>query len=123
MSRKLRKLIREEDRTVAKIEELQEHLKEIRAARKQEEDSEILKSIRGLKLEAWDLFNMLTGIQDGTVSMEARDPLPEDTQDVDPAGADGDAAEAGTEEGLPGEEYREDTEKDVPGGAEGPDRE
>lgn len=123
MSRKLRKLIREEDRTVAKIEELQEHLKEIRAARKQEEDSEILKSIRGLKLEAWDLFNMLTGIQDGTVSMEARDPLPEDTQDVDPAGTDWGAAEAGTEEGFPEEEYREDTEKDVPGGTEGPDGE
>ena len=113
MSRKLKRLIREEDRTMAKIEDLQEHLKEIRAARRQEEDAEILKSIRGLKLEAWDLFNMLTGIQDGTVSMETRDPQEEDLTDE----ADGNAGENEEEEegqeGILEKENSPDTQAEV----------
>lgn len=66
-----------------KIAELQAFLKEIREARKREEDAEILKSIRGLKLGARDLFDLLSGIQDGTVSMEARNLLLENTEDTD----------------------------------------
>jgi adenylosuccinate synthase len=57
-SKKLKKLILEEERTVEKIAELQAFLKEIREARKREEDAEILKSIRGLKLGARDLFDL-----------------------------------------------------------------
>jgi hypothetical protein len=82
-SKKLKKLILEEERTVEKIAELQAFLKEIREARKREEDAEILKSIRGLKLGARDLFDLLSGIQDGTVSMEARNLLLENTEDTD----------------------------------------
>lgn len=82
-SKKLKKLILEEERTVEKIAELQAFLKEIREARKREEDAEILKSIRGLKLGARDLFDLLSGIQDGTVSMEVRDLLLENTEDTD----------------------------------------
>lgn len=114
MSRKLKRLIREEDRTMAKIEELQEHLKEVRAARRQEEDTEILKSIRGLKLEAWDLFNMLTGIQDGTVSMETRDLQEEDMPDGADGSAGEDAEEAESREGIHGEENSPDTQADAP---------
>lgn len=66
-----------------KIAELQAFLKEIREARKREEDAEILKSIRGLKLGARDLFDLLSGIQDGTVSMEVRDLLLDNTEDAD----------------------------------------
>ena len=82
-SKKLKKLILEEERTVEKIAELQAFLKEIREARKREEDAEILKSIRGLKLGARVLFDLLSGIQDGTVSMEVRDLLLENTEDAD----------------------------------------
>ena len=71
MSKRLKRLIEDEERTIAKIEELQEHLKEIRIARKQEEDQEIVRSIRTMKLGARELFSLLSGIQDGSVSIEA----------------------------------------------------
>ena len=80
MNRKLKRLIEEEERTVAKIEELQSHLKDIRIARKQEEDTEIVRSIRTMKLGARDLFDLLSGIQEGSVSIETLS-LPEDAAD------------------------------------------
>ena len=79
MSRRLKRLIEEEERTTAKIEELQEHLKEIKIARKQEEDQEIVRSIRTMKLGARALFSLLSGIQDGSVSIEAL-PVVEDEE-------------------------------------------
>ena len=77
MNRKLKRLIEEEERTVAKIEEMQGHLKDIRIARKQEEDTEIVRSIRTMKLGARELFELLSGIQNGSVSIETL-PLAED---------------------------------------------
>ena len=84
MSKRLKRLIEDEERTIAKIEELQEHLKEIRIARKQEEDLEIVRSIRSMKLGARELFSLLSGIQDGSVSIEA---LPA-VEGEEPDGAD-----------------------------------
>ena len=77
MSKRLKRLIEEEERITVKIEELQEHLKEIRIARKQEEDQEIVRSIRTMKLGARELFSLLSGIQDGSVSIETL-PVVED---------------------------------------------
>ena len=74
VNRRLKRLIEEEERTASKIEELQEHLKELRLARKQEEDIEIVRSIRTMKLGARDLFSLLSGIHDGRISIES---LPE----------------------------------------------
>lgn len=51
MNRKLKRYLEEEEKTVAKIAELQEHLKTLRIAKKQEEDTEIIRSIRGMKLD------------------------------------------------------------------------
>ncbi len=76
MNRRLKRLIEEEERTASKIEKLQEHLKELRLARKQEEDIEIVRSIRTMKLGARDLFSLLSGIHDGRISIES---LPEST--------------------------------------------
>lgn len=70
MNRKLKRYLDEEERTVAKIAELQEHLKEVRIAKKQEEDTEIIRSIRGMKLDGRTLFSMLNGIQDGTIDLQ-----------------------------------------------------
>lgn len=70
MSKRLKKLIEDEERTIAKLEELQLHLKEVRIARKQEEDQEIVRSIRTMKLGARDLLELLSGIQSGSVSIE-----------------------------------------------------
>lgn len=94
MNRKLKRLIEDEERTMEKIEELQFHLKDVRAARKQEEDLEIVRSIRTMKLGARELFNLLTGIQDGSVSMESL-PIPEDEDDeTEDAGAKPDISDA-----------------------------
>ena len=80
-SKKQRRLIEEEEKALKKISELQDYVKELREARKKEEDVEILRTLRSLKLGAWDLYNLLTGIQDGTVIMEARPPAP-DQEDI-----------------------------------------
>lgn len=69
-SRKLKRLIEEEEKTITRIAELQDYLKSVREQRKQEEDLEIIRSIRSMKLGARELFDLLNGIQDGTVTME-----------------------------------------------------
>ena len=80
-SKKQRRLIEEEEKALKKIAELQEYVKELREARKKEEDVEILRTLRSLKLGAWDLYNLLTGIQDGTVIMETL-PKAQDQEDI-----------------------------------------
>ena len=69
-SKKQRRLIEEEEKALKKISELQDYVKELREARKKEEDVEILRTLRSLKLGAWDLYNLLTGIQEGTVIIQ-----------------------------------------------------
>ena len=69
-SRKLKSLIREEEKLEAKIADMQIRLEEVRKAKKMEEDAEILKSFRSMELETWDLYNLATGIKDGEISME-----------------------------------------------------
>ena len=100
MSRKLKRLIEEEEKTLSRIAEQQEFLKEIREVRKKEEDLEIIRSIRGMKLGARELLDLLTGIQKGTISMEMRQSLlerAEDEEDADGAGREM-IAEAGADE-------------------------
>ena len=98
-----------------KIAELQAFLKEIREARKREEDAEILKSIRGLKLGARDLFDLLSGIQDGTVSMEVRDLLLDNTEDADEENSGGKDEESfGKAEDIPeAEDFPADSMKET----------
>ena len=76
MGKRLKRLIEEEERTVAKLDELQTLLKVIRIARKQDEDMEIVRSIRTMKLGARELFDLLSGIQSGSISIEML-PAPE----------------------------------------------
>ena len=99
MNRKLKRYLDEEERTVAKIAELQEHLKEVRMAKKQEEDTEIIRSIRGMKLDGRTLFSVLNGIQDGGVNLQAllqevgRTLAEEPETDLEEAEADSDNEE------------------------------
>ena len=80
MNKKLKRLIEDEESTMAKIEELQAHLKEVRMARKQEEDQEIVRSVRARKLGARALLDLLEGIQEGRVVIEpAADPESDET--------------------------------------------
>ena len=88
VNKKLNRLIEDEEITMAKIEELQKHLKDVRAARKQEEDQEIVRCIRARKLGSRALLELLASIQDGHIVIE---PLP----DPDPYGT---ATEVGQRE-------------------------
>lgn len=100
-SRRLKKLIEEEEKTIARIAELQDLLKEIREARKKEEDLEIIRSIRSMKLGARDLFDLLTAISEGNLSEELREQLLADQEE------DEDSEEAGETilSGTPDKKY------------------
>lgn len=74
-SRKLKRLIEEEEKTVSRIAELQDYLRKIREARAKEEDQEIIKSIRSMRLGARDLLGLLTAIREGNLSEELREQL------------------------------------------------
>ena len=91
--RKLKRLIETEERLVSRIFQLQEELKIVRESRKKEEELEMVRTLRSLKLGGRDLFNLLEGIQDGSVSLEKRD-LPEtDAQDGQESGEQASAEE------------------------------
>lgn len=111
MSKRLKKLIEDEERTIAKLEELQLHLKEVRIARKQEEDQEIVRSIRTMKLGARDLLELLSGIQSGSVSIET---LPvtdgEENAEEETAFTDMEDGESGNEKNTGAEEAPESEE-------------
>ena len=121
-SRKLKKLIEEEEKTLARIEELQEYLKKIREARKQEEDLVIIRSIRSMRLGARELMDLLNAIQDGNLSPEMREKLlagPEEEADPD-EGGEGLSLPAGSAEKKKTDEMDPDTMRGV---KEAPERE
>ena len=70
MNKKLKKYLDETDKTNAKIAELQEYLKTLQVAQKKEEDGEIVRSIRSMKLEPKALYEMLEGLQNGTLTIQ-----------------------------------------------------
>ena len=83
MNKRLKRLIDEEERTMKRIEELQSHLKEIRTIRKQEEDQEIVRSIRTMKLEPKNLYGLLCGIQEGSITLPS---MPADAEETEHPG-------------------------------------
>ena len=118
-NRKLKRLIEEEERTQAKIVELGEYLKEIRENRKREEDLQIIRSIRSMKLGARELFDLLGGIERGTISMEQREALLEGAdEDADPEGNDSDKPDPPAEA-----KGKTSTAPDQKGAEESPERE
>ena len=68
MNRKIKKYLDEIEKTEKKIADLELYLKGVRSALKEEENNEMIKSIRGMKLKGQELFDLLNGIQDGTIS-------------------------------------------------------
>ena len=67
MNRKIEKYLSEISKTEKKIKELQAYLKGLRAALRAEEDREMIRSIRSRKLPGSELYELLDGIQDGSV--------------------------------------------------------
>ena len=105
-------MIEEEEKTLSRIAELQDYLKVIREQRKQEEDLEIIKSIRSMKLGARDLFTLLNGIQDGSVTMEMCRTLVDADNDEEPQEMEDDnmpdSGEAAWDDGDEGSQMRAD---------------
>ena len=65
MNKKLQKVLEEIEKTETKITQWQDHLKLLLIQKKQLEDTEILKSIRSMKLESWELLQVLEKLQKG----------------------------------------------------------
>ena len=78
MNRKIKRYLEEIERTEKKIEELQTYLKGVRVALKAEEENEMVKSIRSMKLNSHELFDLLNGIQDGTIVFQAEESYSEE---------------------------------------------
>ena len=74
MNRKIKKYNEEIIRTEKRISELQAYLKGIRCALKEAENEEIIKSIRGMKLNNKELVEMLENIQNGTLTFQPEEP-------------------------------------------------
>ena len=70
LNKKIKKYMEEIHKTEQKIADLQQYLKGLHAALKQEEDNEMIKSIRGMKLDSHALHDLLNGIQEGTVKFQ-----------------------------------------------------
>lgn len=67
MNKKLKRYLGETEKTKEKIAQLQEHLRNVQAMQKQDEDMEIIKSIRGMKLPPRELYELLCGLQEGSL--------------------------------------------------------
>ena len=85
MNRKLHRVLDEIQKTEKKIDEWQEHLKELKLLAEQLENEEIIKTIRSMKLDSHQMLELLEGIQDGTVSIPIMAEGPEETDGKDAA--------------------------------------
>lgn len=77
MNKKLKRYLDEEEKTEKRIAELQDYLKGVRAARKQEEELEMVRTIRSLKMGGHELMEFLSSIADGTVTLVPGEEEPE----------------------------------------------
>ena len=68
MSKKLKKFLNDAEKTESKIAELEEYLRNVRAAQKKEEDCEIIRAIRSTKMGGRELLALLDNIQAGNVT-------------------------------------------------------
>ena len=79
MNKRIRKCLREEDQIDKKIAELLSQKADLEVARGQEEEKEIVRIIRGMKLEKHDLADLLDGLKSGEISLlKSEDFLDED---------------------------------------------
>lgn len=83
LNRRIKRYLEEIDKTERKIAELQQYLKGVQSALKQEENNEMIKSIRGMKLSSKELFDLLNGIQDGSVSFKVEEVSEEELPEED----------------------------------------
>ena len=70
MNKKIKKYLDEIVKTEKKIADLQQYLRGVQAALKQEEDNEMIRCIRGMKMDNNQLYDLLDGIQSGKVKFQ-----------------------------------------------------
>lgn len=70
MNKKIKKYLDEIVKTEKKIADLQQYLRGVQAALKQEEDNEMIRCIRGMKMDNDQLYDLLDGIQSGKVKFQ-----------------------------------------------------
>ena len=70
MNKKIKKYLDEIAKTEKKIADLQQYLRGVQAALKQEEDNEMIRCIRGMKMDNDQLYDLLDGIQSGKVKFQ-----------------------------------------------------
>lgn len=92
MGTKLSRVLDEITRTEEKIAVWQAHLEELNIRKKQLEDAEIIKSVRAMKLNSYEMLAFLENLQNGTVSawkgmsemnMEQTGEQPEQAEDYE----------------------------------------
>lgn len=71
MSRKLRRVLDDIQKTEGKIAVWQDHLDALHTQRELLENAEIIKSVRSMKLGSRELLSVLEGVQNGTVTLSA----------------------------------------------------
>ncbi|MCD8336393.1 MAG: DUF4315 family protein [Lachnospiraceae bacterium] len=111
MSKKLSRYIVEIEKTEKKIEELKEHLSNLRRKQKLDEDLEIVRSIRDIKMSSRELADILDGIQNGSIAFQSVSSL-EAQEEFQP---EEEILEPGTDEkisGSPEAEMEEETPVD-----------
>lgn len=70
MNKKIKRYLEEIEKTEKKIADLQQYLKGIKSALKEEENNEMIRAIRGMKLEGKDLLQFLENLKDGNIHLE-----------------------------------------------------
>lgn len=70
MNKKLKKYLDTGERMERQIAEMKEQLRAVRAAQELEENKEIVRSLRSMKLDSRELFSLLCGLQDGIVTFQ-----------------------------------------------------
>lgn len=83
MNKRIKRYLEEIEKTERKITELQQYLKGVQTALKQEENNEMIKSIRGMHLDSKELFELLNGIQEGKIKFKVEEELESDHSEED----------------------------------------
>lgn len=72
MNKRIEKYLDEIEKTEKKIADLQVYLKGIKSSLKEEEEKEMVRSIRSMNLDRSDLLSFLRGLQDGSVTFQVK---------------------------------------------------
>lgn len=70
MNKRIEKYLEEIEKTEKKISDLQVYLKGIKNSLKEEEEKEMVRSIRSMNLDRSDLLSFLQGLQEGSVTFQ-----------------------------------------------------